>query len=378
MIKLGIDRIDEFKALFEGKKVGLITNPTGVDSNLVHTADILKSKVNLTKLYGPEHGIFGNAEAGEHVESYLDERLGLYVYSLYGKTRRLSKEMLEDVDVLCYDIQDVGLRFYTYIYTMAYAMMAAKEFGLKFVVFDRPNPLGGIKVEGNLLNLEYRSFVGYYSIPQRYGLTVGELALLFNKEFKIGCDLTVIPMEGYDRSKDYLSKDLPWLAPSPNLPTHDSAYLYAATCVFEGTNVSEGRGTTRPFSIVGAPFINAFLLADKVKALNLPGLKVRPIFFTPTFSKHQGVLSQGIELFLMDKETIRPIEAGYQILRIIQNDYPEFEFREPWREGQKQMIDLLTGNDDLRMGKKLEEIFESFKKDQLEFIKIKERYHLYA
>ena len=377
MIKLGIDRIDEFKYIFEGKKVGLITNPTGVNSDLVYTSLILKDKVNLTRLYAPEHGIFGNVEAGEHFESYFDEKLGLNVYSLYGKTRRLSAEMVGDIKVLAYDIQDVGLRFYTYIYTMAYAMMAAKEFGLKFVVFDRPNPLGS-RVEGNLLDINYRSFVGYYSIPQRYGLTVGELAKLFNEEFGIGCDLEVIPMEGYTRDLESVGPNYPWIAPSPNLPTHQSAHIYAATCIFEGTNVSEGRGTTRPFSLIGAPFIDGFDLADRVNSLNIPGIKVRPAFFTPTFSKHEKVQCQGIEIFLIDKEIFEPVKAGYQILRVIEKNYPGFEFREPWREGQHQMIDLLTGNEDLKLGKPLEAIFDGFKQDEKAFIKLKERYHLYA
>ena len=376
MFKLGIDRIDEFMDLFKGKKVGLITNPTGVNSNLKLTADILFEKTNLTTLFGPEHGIRGNAEAGAHVESYFDPKLKLEVHSLYGQNRRPSASMLKDVDVLCYDMQDVGLRFYTYIYTMAHAMNAAKDLGLKFVVFDRPNPLGS-KVEGNILDITYRSFVGYYEIPQRYGLTTGELATLFNEVFDIHCDLTVIPMLGYQRDKDFLSYNLAWLAPSPNLPTLDSAFIYAATVIFEGTNISEGRGTTRPFSMIGAPFIDADELAAKVNALNLEGIRIRPISFTPNMSKHQGVTCNGIEIFLTDKEKFMPVKTGFKILNVIRETYKEFTFLPPWKVGGHQMIDLLTGNSNLRLGKDLNQMFEGFKTDEINFKKMTARFHLY-
>lgn len=376
MFKLGIDRLDEFMDLFKGKKVGLITNPTGVDSNLRLTADILSEKTNLTTLFGPEHGVRGNAEAGAHVDSYFDPKLKIEVHSLYGQNRRPSDLMLKDVEVLCYDMQDVGLRFYTYIYTMAHAMTAAKALGLKFVVFDRPNPLGG-KVEGNILDITYRSFVGYYALTQRYGLTVGELALLFNDIFEINCDLTVIPMLGYDRNKDFSSYNLPWLAPSPNLPTLDSAFLYAATVIFEGTNISEGRGTTRPFSMIGAPFIDSDELASKVKALNIEGIRVRPIAFTPNMSKHQGLMCNGIELFLTNKDKFLPVQAGFKILNVIRETYEAFTFLPPWKQGGHQMIDLLTGNSNLRLGKDLNQIFEGFIKDEIDFKKMTARFHLY-
>lgn len=375
MLKLGIDRIDSYKNLFDGKKVGLITNPTGVDSNLRLTSEILKEKVNLISLYAPEHGIRGDQEAGAHIQSYFDEKLQLTVHSLYGKNKKPSPEILEGVDVLCYDMQDVGLRFYTYIYTMAYSMIAAKENNIKFVVFDRPNPLGD-KVEGNLLDLNYRSFVGYYSIPQRYGLTVGELALLFNTEFDINCDLEVIPMENYDYKKEYKAYNLPWLSPSPNLPTLDSAFVYGATCYYEGTNVSEGRGTTRPFQLIGAPFIDADDLCEKVRALNLPGIKVRPAHFTPSFSKHQGQTCHGIEIFLTDKEKFIPVRSGYQIFNIIRT-YEGFEFLKPFKEGLNPMINLLTGGEDVKNGTPLDEIFKQFEKDEHTFTTMKKRYHLY-
>ena len=376
MFKLGIDRIDEFLHLFENKRVGLITNPTGVNSKLELTADILNRKVNLTTLFGPEHGIRGDAEAGVKVESYFDKKLNIEVHSLYGQNRRPNQEMLKDVDVLVFDMQDVGARFYTYIYTMSHAMQAAKENNIPFVVFDRPNPVGH-KLEGNILDLTYRSFVGYYPILQRYGMTIGELALYFNTEQGIGCDLTVVPMQGYSYDKDYTEYDIPWLAPSPNIPTLESAHIYLATCVFEGTNVSEGRGTTRPFSMIGAPFIDADDLASKVAKLNTPGILVRPVHFIPNMSKHEGVNCSGIEIFLRDKNKFEPVKFGYKLLDIIRKDYKEFEFRVPWSEGGKQMIDLLTGDNKLKTSVDLDLIFDGFKQDEKTFEQSIRRFKLY-
>jgi uncharacterized protein YbbC (DUF1343 family) len=377
MFKLGIDRIDEFLHLFENKRIGLITNPTGVNSNLELSADILNKKVNLTTLFGPEHGIRGDAEAGVYVDSYLDKKLNMEVHSLYGKNRRPNADMLKNVDIICFDMQDVGARFYTYIYTMSHAMQAAKDLGLKFVVFDRPNPVGH-RLEGNILDLQYRSFVGYFPILQRYGLTIGELALYFNEVFEINCDLTVVPMVGYSYDKDYLAYDLPFIAPSPNIPTLDTAHIYLGTCIFEGTNLSEGRGTTRPFSMIGAPFIDADDLATKVKALNTPGIKVRPVHFTPNMSKHEGKHCAGIEIFLRDKSVFEPVKFGYEILNIIRKDYKEFEFRVPWTEGSNQMIDLLTGDNKLKTNVDLNLIFEGFKQDEKTFEEAIRRFKLYA
>lgn len=377
MFKLGIDRIDEFLHLFENMRVGLITNPTGVNSNLELSADVLNQKVNLTTLFGPEHGIRGDAEAGVYVESYLDKKLNIEVHSLYGKNRRPNADMLKDVDVLCFDMQDVGARFYTYIYTMSHAMQAAKDLGLKFVVFDRPN-LVGHRLEGNILDLKYRSFVGYFPILQRYGLTIGELARYFNEVFDIHCDLTVIPMIGYSYDKDFLAYDLPFIAPSPNIPTLDTAHIYLGTCIFEGTNMSEGRGTTRPFSMIGAPFIDADDLASKVKALNTPGIKVRPVHFTPNMSKHEGKQCAGIEIFLRDKNVFEPVKFGYELLNIIRKYYKEFEFRVPWTEGSNQMIDLLTGDNKLKNNVDIDLIFEGFKQDEKTFEESIRRFKLYG
>lgn len=379
-MKLGIDRIEEIAHLLKGKRVGLITNPTGVNSQIESTIDVLKKYSNLVSLFSPEHGVRGNVQAGDKVDTYIDEKTGCTVYSLYGKTRRPTKEMLDTIDILCIDIQDVGSRFYTYIYTMAYAMESCKEHHKPFVVFDRPNPIGGNKVEGNILDLEYRSFIGYFPITQRHGLTIGELAKLFNEEFGIGCDLTVVEMEGWSRDMYWPDTKLHWLLPSPNMPTFTSAIVYNATCVFEGTNVSEGRGTTKPFEMVGAPYIDAEQLANEMNNQGLKGVIFRPIYFTPTFSKHQGKLCGGVELLITDYRAFETVKTGWTLLYVIQQLYPEsYQVTPPYREGGKSMLEYNTGNNYLINIENytLEALIDILARDQKEFINIKEKYHLY-
>lgn len=291
-VTVGIDNIDNYKDLFQGKKVGLITNPSGMNSNFENTIDVLNSKTTLTTLFAAEHGIRGNNQDGGTIGNETDVKTGLPVYSLYGKTKKPTADMLKDVDVLVYDMQDVGARFYTFINTMAYAMQACAENNKTFVIMDRPNPIGG-NVEGTILNdkdtdangkLKYVSFVGMYPIPQRYGMTIGEYAKYLNKSQKIKCDLKVVLMTGWTRDMYYDETGLKtWVMPSPNMPTLDTAIVYAGTCVFEGTNVSEGRGTTRPFELIGAPWINSIDLADKLNSLifqvrNLEQLLLHQLF----------------------------------------------------------------------------------------------------
>ena len=379
MVKVGIERLDEYLDLFKNKRVGLITNPTGVNSELVSTIDILNEKTNLVALYSPEHGIRGDLQAGVKLDTYVDEETGCTVYSLYGKTRKPTKEMVEDIDVLCFDIQDVGARYYTFIYTLAYTMMSAKENDLEYIIFDRPNPVGGSIVEGNILDIKYRSFVGYYPMVQRYGLTIGELAEFYNKEYEIGCKLTVIKMVNYQRDMFFEDTLLPWVSPSPNIPTPISTFAYLATCFFEGTNLSEGRGTTLPFSVIGAPWLDVDKLVDDLMKENLKGVKFRKTYFTPTFSKHKDTLCKGIELYISDKSQFQPIITGYTLVILIKEKNKEFAFREPWREGMNPMIDLLTGNNFLRENElSLEEIKKVIEADSKEFKSVKERYHLYG
>ncbi|MFJ7509492.1 exo-beta-N-acetylmuramidase NamZ domain-containing protein [Peribacillus simplex] len=368
---------DEKNAL-SGKKVGLITNPTGIDSKLTSIVDLLNDDpdINLTALFGPEHGVRGDAQAGASVEYYIDEKTGLPVYSLYGKTKKPTPEMLKDVEVLVFDIQDVGTRYYTYIYTMAYAMEAAKENDIPFIVLDRPNPQGGESVDGPVLEPEFSSFVGLYPIPLKHGMTVGELATLFNKEFKIGADLRVIKMKGWKRDMDYDDTGLPFVLPSPNMPTVSTTFVYPATGLIEGTNVSEGRGTTKPFELIGAPYINSDELAGKLNALRLPGVKFRAASFTPTFSKHAGKLSHGVEIYITDREEFKAVPTGLHIIKTIQDLYPgDFEFL------AANNFNLLIGNgwvmSRIEEGSSVNEIMKEYQVKQDSFKKVRKNYLLY-
>lgn len=378
MIKLGIENIESYRHLFEGKRVGLITNPTGVDQTFKSTIEIIHEMAHLVSLFSPEHGVRGNVQAGVKLDPYVDPETKAMVYSLYGETRKPTEAMMNEIDILCFDIQDVGARFYTFIYTMAFALEACKQYGKKMVVFDRPNPLGGLSVEGNLLDLKFRSFVGYYSIPQRYGLTIGELAHYFNEEEGIHADLTVIPMQGYVRSMHFKDTQLPFVLPSPNIPTADSIYAYLATCYFEGTNMSEGRGTTKPFQIFGAPWFNSKAVLTALKAYDLKGVTFRKHFFTPTFSKHQQVLCEGLELYVTDTHQFEPVKTGMILLHIIKQIHPQFELIIPPKAGQNLFFNLLIGDDFIeKKTLSLDQIFEKMKRDQSHFITVKERYHLY-
>nr|WP_318540923.1 DUF1343 domain-containing protein [Terribacillus saccharophilus] len=370
--------LDDQKELLKGKKVGLITNPTGIDSKMNSIVDLLHddSDIELTALFGPEHGVRGDAQAGEYVESYIDEKTGLPVYSLYGQTRKPTPEMLKNVEVLVFDIQDVGTRYYTYIYTMAYSMEAAKENNIPIVVLDRPNPLGGLSVDGPVLEPEFSSFIGMYPIPTRHGMTVGELASFFNEEFNIGADLSVVKMKGWRRSMDFDDTGLPFVLPSPNMPTVSTTFVYPATGLIEGTNLSEGRGTTKPFELIGAPFINSTNLAAELNSLSLPGVTFRAASFTPTSSKHAGKLSHGVEIYVTDRAEFDEVTTGLYIIKTIHDMYPDdFEFL------SNNFFDKLIGNDRVRTmileGASVREITKTYQKELSEFKKVRKEYLLY-
>ena len=380
MVKLGIERKELWIDILKGKRVGLLTNPTGVDHNLVSSIDILYKETNLVKLFSPEHGIRGDIQAGEKVSDYVDEKTGITVCTLYGDKKIPTEEMLSDIDIFVLDIQDVGSRLYTYIYSMSYVMKACGKYGKSVVVMDRPNPVGGIKVEGGYIEPECLSFVGLHPIPYRYGLTIGETARLFRGEFGVECDLTVIPMEGWSRDKYYDQTGLPWVMPSPNMPTLDTAIVYDATCLYEGTNISEGRGTTKPFELVGAPFIKADALADAMNKLNLPGVIFRPAHFTPTFSKHAGELCGGVQLHVTDRDVFEPVKTGLFLLKEVKTQSAEnFEYLPSLSAKIRPMIDLNTGSDYIRTHDDFEplKIYEKWQKESMEFSKRKEKYHLY-
>jgi uncharacterized protein YbbC (DUF1343 family) len=367
------DRID----LIRGKNVGLITNPTGVDGDLVSDVDLLAHTpgVHLVALFGPEHGIRGAHQAGASVGSHHDPVTGLPVYSLYGKTRQPTPAMLKGVDVLVFDVQAVGARFYTYLYTMADAMKAAAAAHIPIVVLDRPNPIGGTKVQGPVLDPKFASFVGEYPIPLRYGMTIGELAELFDHQFHIGADLTVVKMHGWKRSMYYDDTPLQFVMPSPNMPTLATALVYPGMGLVEGTNVSEGRGTTRPFELAGAPWIDAEQLSRALNEKRLPGVRFRPVHFTPTFSKYEGKPCNGIEVHVMDRDAFNPVVVGLTVIATIHGLYPhQFAFN-------ASDFDRLVGNDwirqDIEKGIPAPEMQRHWQAGLSQFETIRQQYLLY-
>ncbi len=376
-VKMGIDNIDKHLSLFSGKRVGLITNSTGINSQYQSTVDVLYSKINLVALFAPEHGIRGNVPAGAKVNTYPDKKTGLPVYSLYGKTKKPTADMLANIDMLVFDIQDVGARPYTYIYTMAYAMESCREMGKQFVVLDRPNPVGGVEVEGGVIKKGYESFIGLYPIPSRHGLTIGELAKLFNTEYGIDCDLTVIEMSGWRRDMLFIETGLPWIMTSPNIPTPDTALVYSGIGLFGGTNISDGVGTTRPFDFVGAPWIDADDLAGRVNKANLPGVVFRPAYFTPRFGDLAGENCGGVQLHVTDRKTFRPLKTGLTLLYVIKEiDEERFKFK---TNAQKHyMIDWITGDNALSSGKySLAELLTIWEDEAKQFKAIAKKYYIY-
>ncbi|NLH44133.1 MAG: DUF1343 domain-containing protein [Planctomycetes bacterium] len=347
-VRTGLDNVEQHSDLFKGKRVGIIANHTAYDSQGRHIVDVLRAMpgVQVTALFSPEHGFRGTEEAGASIDNRTDAATGLPILSLYGKTRKPTPQMLADVDVLVFDIQDVGARFYTYLYTMSLAMEAAAECGKRFVVLDRPNPLGGVRIEGPILEPQFATFVGLYPIPVRYGLTVGELARMINGEGwlagKVKADLTVVPLTGWRRDMWYDKTGLPFIKPSPNMPDLETATLYPGLCLLEGTNLSEGRGTPKPFRQFGAPWIDANALTARLNALGLVGLRFAPTSFTPTSSKHQGQACQGVEITLVDRDRIEPFWAGVLIVNELCRMYPnQFE----WNASH---FDRLCGTDTIR------------------------------
>jgi uncharacterized protein YbbC (DUF1343 family) len=309
-----------FRAL-RGLRVGAIVNPTSVDSNFRHLADLLSAApgVRLAALFGPEHGVRGEAQYMEAVEEAHDPATGVPIHSLYGSTLesvRPKAEWLAGLDLLVFDIQDVGARYYTYIYTMALAMEACAKAGVRFVVLDRPNPLGGERVEGNLVQPGFRSFVGLYALPNRHGMTVGEIARMLNAEERFGCDLAVIPCLGWTRSTRWADTGLQFIPPSPNMPTPDTALVYPGMCLLEGTNLSEGRGTCRPFEQFGAPFLDAERVVRALQSMGLPGVLFRPVQFKPSWDKHAGRSCAGAFLHVVDAGSFASVRTGLAVVAV--------------------------------------------------------------
>jgi uncharacterized protein YbbC (DUF1343 family) len=352
-VRSGLEELLARPGRLRGLRIGLIANPASVTADLDHAALALKATraFRLAVLFGPEHGVWANAQDLVEVEDSRDPATGLPVLSLYGKTRVPTAEMLAGVDTLVVDLQDVGARYYTFIYTMLHALQACAAHGRRLVVLDRPNPLGGLATDGNVLEEDYRSFVGLHPLAARHGMTMGELALLFRSELGLPVDLHVVKMRGWRRSMWFEDTGLPWVAPSPNMPSVDTAFVYPGACLLEGTNLSEGRGTTRPFELMGAPWLDAWRLARDMEREGLAGVRFRPAFFTPTFQKFAGRLCGGVQVHVTDR---RRFSAFLTYLLLIaharRQDPARFGWRDPPYEYEfvKRPIDILCGTDAVR------------------------------
>lgn len=385
-VKTGIEvlREDGFKVL-EGKRVGLTTNPTGVDSQLKSTIDILweAPNVNLVALYGPEHGVRGNVHAGDHVDNEVDKKTGLKMYSLYGKTKKPNKEMMDEIDVMVYDIQDNGCRSYTYISTLGMLMEACIEHGKELVVLDRPNPLGGNKIEGCLVEDGYISFVSQFKIPYLYGQTPGELALYLNAtDYENKCKLTIVKMKGWKRDMTWDETGLEWIVASPHVPHGQSAVFYPVTGIFgEFGYISIGVGYTLPFEVMGAPWISADTLSEALNALNLPGVYFRPIYYKPYYSTFKGELCQGVQIHILDYEVARLSEIQFLVVQELMRLWPEKDWFELCNQKRFNMFDKVCGTNKIReeFGKRYqwEDIREYWYKDVENYRKASSKYYLY-
>jgi uncharacterized protein YbbC (DUF1343 family) len=386
-VQLGSERLLASPAL-DGKRVGVVCNPASVDLELGQIGDRLAAhpRATLTALFGPQHGFRSDVQENMVETAHgRDEKRQLPVYSLYSDVREPTGEMLREIDVLVIDLQDVGCRVYTYIYTMAYCLKAARRHGVKVVVCDRPNPIGGVAVEGPMLEAGYESFVGLYPIPLRHGMTIGELARLFNEHFGIGADLDIVAMGGWRREMFHDGTGVPWVMPSPNMPTLDTALVYPGTVLFEGTNVSEGRGTTRPFEIVGAPGVPAERFCQALNGRRLPGVFFRPVVFEPTFHKHARLGCGGCQIHVLDRVAFRPVLVAVALVAAFRASDPGgFQWRDPPYEYEhvKLPFDILTGSPDVRSqieaGTPAEEIARSWEPAVSEFEKIRRRFLLYG
>ncbi len=388
MVLCGIDRIGRMlPRRFYGLKAGLLIHPASVSRKLIHAKELLlrSKKITVSAFFGPQHGIFGNTQDNMiEWEGFIDKDTGLPIFSLYGNTRKPTEEMLKTIDYLIIDLQDVGARYYTFIWTMSLCMEACEKAGIPVVILDRPNPIGGHITEGPLLETNFTSFVGLHSIPIRHGMTIGELSLYFKDRFYPNLDLTVIPLSGWRRNMWFDQTSLPWVMPSPNMPTFETAIVYPGMCLFEGTIISEGRGTTRPFEIFGAPFIEPDKLIKKLKDFKLKGVFFRPLYFTPTFNKFAGELCGGAQLHIINRETFKPVLTAVAILLSIKELYsgvnlwrnPPYEY-----EFEKLPFDILAGSEKLRIhiesGKPLKEIETEWQKKLRNFLKKRSSYLLY-
>ena len=387
-VRVGIERLlEEDRSLLAGRRIGLVSNPASIDSAFRHSAEILfeDPEVQLVALFGPQHGFRSDVQDNMIETPHgQDQRRRVPIYSLYSDTREPTGEMLRDIDVLVIDLQDVGTRVYTYIYTMANCMRAAARHGVRVVVCDRPNPVGGVAVEGPTLRPEFASFVGQFPIPLRHGMTIGEIARLFNDVFAIGAALDIVQLDGWQRRMYYDDTGLPWVIPSPNLPTLDSTIVYPGAVLFEGTMLSEGRGTTRPFELIGAPWIDGERLAAAMNARRLPGVHFRPVFFEPTFQKHARQTCGGCQVHVIERTAFEPVRVAVELIAEFKRQDPAaFAWRQPpyEYEHEKWPIDILYGSDRLRLtidgGDDVSRLIGSWNQEEEAFRRVREQYLCY-
>ena len=380
MVLNGIDRIRDFDSLFKEKKLGVITSQSGLSKDFTPSWKILAERYTVSALFAPEHGLYGCEDAGTVWEGENKSVSGIPLYSLYRQDGQDFKpDMLTDIDTLVYDIQDVGVRFYTYISTLILAMRAASAHGKDFIILDRPNPLGGIKTEGNIVKKDFESFVGMYPLCIRYGLTAAELARMVHSEEQLRCPLHIVPMEHWHRDMLFTETGRVWIPPSPNLPHFDNTLAYPGTALFESTDVSEGRGTANPFTLIGAPYIDAEQLADTMNAAGLRGVHFLPARFTPSASKYVGVLCFGVQLFITDYHTFEPVKTGVTLLFAVKTAYPDdFRFLPPAEGNISASIDRLGGDSLLRTASSAAEVCSIFEKEAEAFYRHIRPFFIYS
>ena len=385
-VRLGSDVLLSSSRL-NGSTVGIVCNHASLDRGFAHVVDRLAAAqgMRLGAIFGPQHGFRSDVQDNMIETPHRDDPgRRVPIYSLYSETREPTAEMLRGLDVLVIDLQDIGARIYTYIYTMANCLRACARHGVPVIVCDRPNPIDGATIEGNLLVPGYESFVGQFPIPMRHGMTMGELAKMFNDHFAIGAQLEVVPMEGWRRAMYADETDLPWVMPSPNMPTLDTAIVYPGTVLFEGVMISEGRGTTRPFELIGAPWIEAESFAKAMNALELPGAWFRPAVFEPTFQKHAKQACGGCQIHVTDRNAFEPVLTGVALIAMFRRmNAQQFAWRQPPYEYEqdKLPIDILAGYDTLRLqvesGMPAKEIAASWREDEAAFRRLRQPYLMY-
>jgi|TARA_B100000315_G_scaffold83544_1_gene76509 uncharacterized protein YbbC (DUF1343 family) len=389
IVQTGLENLLETppKWLFD-QRIGLLCNPASVDRKLRHARHLINGIFpgQLVSLFSPQHGFFGEKQDNmSESPDMIDSVLQIPVFSLYGATRKPTREMIDPIDTLIIDLQDAGSRVYTFIYTMSYCLEAAKKFGKKILILDRPNPINGITVEGNCLSTQLTSFVGRYPIPMRHGLTIGELSLLFNDHYRIGCDIETIPMKGWKRTMCFPETGLPWIPPSPNLPTPISAMVYPGQVLLEGTNISEGRGTTQPFELFGAPFLETEKIFSTLGGNKMPGITLRQTAFEPTSNKWKGICCEGFQIHITDPVQYVPYITTLRLIQaVLFHHRDQFEWKPPPYEYEfhQMPIDLIIGDREIRERlehmDQIDDIAESWKDDLDLFIARRQKFSLYS